>query len=102
MAHFIGHLQGARGPASRLGGKSSGIDATARGWDLGGNVNLQYNEQTEQDSISFTLDAGSNGRHSSKTILTLTQEEADKVLKGEIVLKVVLLHPSFDVDKAQV
>ena len=32
MAHFYGKLQGARGEASRLGHKSSGLRATAASW----------------------------------------------------------------------
>jgi len=35
MAQFRGTVQGSRGGASRLGGKSSGIDTTANGWDMG-------------------------------------------------------------------
>ena len=42
MAHFRGTLQGARGEASRLGGKGSGLVATAASWQGGVRVYL-YN-----------------------------------------------------------
>ena len=32
MAHYYAKIQGARGPASRLGSKQSGINATIAGW----------------------------------------------------------------------
>jgi hypothetical protein len=39
MAHFYGLLQGARGEASRLGTKSSGLQTVAASWQ--GAVNVQ-------------------------------------------------------------
>lgn len=58
MAHFIGYLQGNRGAASRLGTKNSGVDVTARGWNIGGSVRVYHAEG--KDYVVFTLDGGSN------------------------------------------
>jgi len=68
MAHFIGNLQGNRGKTSRLGSKESGMDATARGWNIGGLISVFYNEDKKIDVIRFILDGGSNGGQSSKVI----------------------------------
>ncbi len=41
MARYRGTVQGQRGQASRLGGKSSGIVVKAGGWDIGAEVVVQ-------------------------------------------------------------
>ena len=43
MARFIGYVQGQRGEASRLGSPSSGIEAEARGWNVGVKVTGHVN-----------------------------------------------------------
>ena len=58
MAHFIGKLQGARGTASRLGTKSSGISAAAQGWDIGGRIECNHMDGT--DYVTLFLTHGSN------------------------------------------
>lgn len=40
MARYMGTLQGARGPASRLGGKDSGLKVIAASWQGGVKVEL--------------------------------------------------------------
>lgn len=40
MAHFLGTIQGARGEASRLGGKDSGLRAVAASWSGSVRVSL--------------------------------------------------------------
>jgi len=49
MAHFYGTLQGARGAASRLGHKSSGIRTCAASWSGAIRVEVYYNEETGKD-----------------------------------------------------
>jgi len=61
MAHFIGYVKGNRGEASRLGSKSSGMDATARGWNIGGSVWVGYDEERGEDFVDLQIDSGSNG-----------------------------------------
>lgn len=61
MAQYMGTVQGNRGGASRLGSKNSGMDATARGWNIGGSVWVSYNEKEDRDEVTITLDGGSNG-----------------------------------------
>jgi hypothetical protein len=48
MAHFLGALRGARGPASRLGTKSSGLTVTAASWQGAVETDLY-----ERDGIDF-------------------------------------------------
>ena len=51
MSHFYSRIQGSRGPATRTGGKSSGITASAFGWDLGGTVTMSYSEELSTDIV---------------------------------------------------
>lgn len=89
MAHFIGYVQGARGEASRLGSKSSGIDATGRGWNIGGSVMLRSNEskdeegkKIERDSVTLSVDSGSNHRGDSYEVACFEEgENGERVLK---------------------
>ena len=48
MAHFYGTLQGSRGLASRLGGKSSGLNVVAASWQGAVSVALR-----EVDGVDF-------------------------------------------------
>jgi len=61
MAQYRASVQGQRGGASRLGGKSSGISASVHGWHLGVNVSAHYNESTDCDVIAVAINGGSNG-----------------------------------------
>lgn len=58
MGRFIVSSQDHRGPASRLGTPSSGVQAHARGWDLGGRVSMY--DSGGRDRMEFTLTGGSN------------------------------------------
>ena len=50
MAHFIGFVTGnARAAASRLGTKRNGINAEARGWDIGGVVEVHHDASLGAD-----------------------------------------------------
>jgi hypothetical protein len=61
VAHFFGTLVGCRGQASRLGSKDSGIDVTARGWNIGGSASVRYNSAKDRDEVDVYVDHGSNG-----------------------------------------
>ncbi len=58
MARFIGFLKGSRGEVTRLGTPSSGISATAQGWNIGGRVETE--NRSNVDHVTFTLTAGTN------------------------------------------
>ncbi len=66
MARFIGFLRGGRGEVSRLGTPSSGIVATAQGWDIGGEVTIH--DANGVDIVEFTLTRGSRKAGSPVTI----------------------------------
>ncbi len=57
MARFIGRLQGARGPASRLGTAKSGLLVTANGWHIGARIELDASG--DEDIITLSLTGGS-------------------------------------------
>ncbi len=67
MGHFIGYLKGNRGEASRLGSKDSGMSAIARGWNIGAQVWVGYDEEKGLDFVDVTIDGGSNGRSKTKS-----------------------------------
>lgn len=49
MAHFIGYVQGDRGPASRRGSKKNGLEVKAKGWHGAIFVAVWHNETTGHD-----------------------------------------------------
>ena len=53
MAHFYGTLKGARGEASRLGTKSSGLRTVAASWQ--GAVDVWLYEKDGRDYASISL-----------------------------------------------
>jgi len=55
MGHFRGVIEGARGAASRLGTKKSGIDANIASWSGAVNVRLWYDERTDTDMAMVSL-----------------------------------------------
>lgn len=61
MARFYAEIQGNKGSASRLGSKSSGMDAYVNGWDIGVHIRA-YVKTDERDAIFITPNGGSNGR----------------------------------------
>lgn len=54
MAHFYGEIQGARGPASRLGGKGSGLQVKAASWQGAVHVGL-YARDDGRDCARVSL-----------------------------------------------
>ena len=81
MAQYRASVQGQRGEASRLGGKSSGISAWVNGWHLGVNVSAHYNEMTDCDVIAVAINGGSNGGTPSYMV-TKEYRNAEGVLTG--------------------
>ena len=67
MAHFYGNMKGARGETTRCGNKSSGMFAHVRGWKLGVEVRMSYDEKTGEDICTVVLTDGSHATR-SKTI----------------------------------
>ncbi len=63
MSHFYVSAQGARGPVTRTGTKSSGIDAHVRGWDSGVKVlgRAYHSDGLKRDVFDVYATSGSNG-----------------------------------------
>jgi len=61
MAHFIADISGSRGPASRLGSKSSGIQSHTRGWAAGVEV-VGRNDAELGDVFDIYATTGSSPR----------------------------------------
>ena len=62
MAQYRGTIKGSRGEASRLGTKSSGLQVSANGWDIGVDVILRYDSQDQSDVVEVYLTGGSNDK----------------------------------------
>ena len=60
MAHFRGTVEGSRGEASRLGTKNSGLLVSANGWDIGVDVELDFDEDLHQDVVRVFKTEGTN------------------------------------------
>lgn len=54
MAHFRATIHGARGPASRLGGKSSGINANIASWQGAVSVYLSSQDGVDWADVRLT------------------------------------------------
>ena len=64
MARYRGTVQGQRGQASRLGGKSSGIVVRANGWGIGIYAEVRPCPTCGEDYAYASLTGGSGGdRH---------------------------------------
>lgn len=80
MAQFRGTIQGCRGAASRLGGKKSGLQVSANGWNIGIDVELYYDHETNKDIAVVSLTGGSN--HGLGTV-----KEIGRFVEGEETVK---------------
>lgn len=67
MAHFYGSIQGARGEATRLGHKSSGLTTVAASWAGAVRVTLSHDERTGRDMAHVEL-APWQGRGASREL----------------------------------
>jgi hypothetical protein len=59
MARFYGTLNAGRSTATKCGHPADGISATARGWDIGGEVSMRAKGDT--DTVHLEVTPGSNG-----------------------------------------
>ena len=66
MAQFRATIRGNRGQASRLGTKTSGIEAFVNGWDTGVAVVLDHSKG--KDRVKVYRTGGSNHSHSSELL----------------------------------
>ena len=78
MARFRGVVAGARGEASRLGHKNTGLTVRANGWSFGVRVDMTVNAAGE-DEATVTLTSGSNGCGLSKHVGTFTAKDLPEV-----------------------
>lgn len=60
MSHFYSIIQGHRGEATRTGTKSSGIKASAFGWDLGGTVECKYDPKLQTNVVHLYTSRDNN------------------------------------------
>lgn len=61
MAQFRGTIRGARGEASRLGGKESGLRVTANGWHGGVEVRAYHEDGEDHFDVYATDGSGYGG-----------------------------------------
>ena len=81
MAQFRASMQGQRGEASRLGGKSSGISARVNGWRLGIDVDGRYDEKTDSDVFTVAITQGSSYRGiATDYVIKETRNEAGQLI----------------------
>ena len=59
MAQFYAEIQGSRGSATRMGGKSSGIEGHIRGWRIGARVVCSHEDG--KDVVRIYKTGGSQG-----------------------------------------
>lgn len=73
MAQFRATIQGARGMASRLGHKNSGLHVTANGWNAGVTVDVAH--INGRDVFQVFRTGGSNNGWSRKLIAEFADGE---------------------------
>lgn len=75
MAHFYGELQGNRRKVTRCGDKRSGMWCHVRGWHVGVEVEIVYDEKNDQDVITISRTTGSSGLWGKEVIATIREGE---------------------------
>jgi hypothetical protein len=73
MAQYRAIIKGNRGEASRLGSKSSGLEARVNGWNVGVYVDIQHIEGKDRVFVYST--GGSNTPYKDKPIATIIEPE---------------------------
>jgi predicted nucleotidyltransferase len=68
MSHFYGGIHGARGPATRMGTKSSGFEAYAQGYGSRISVSFHYNNSQDCDAAGISISGGYNSGARTKYI----------------------------------
>lgn len=90
MAHFMGGVQGNRGEATRLGSKSSGIDAWVKSWNARAVCSIRNID--DKDVISF--DAETIGGNKKFIVelgnLSLDADEYFLLSNNEQIVKEIL------------
>lgn len=69
MAQYLGLVEGSRGPATRLGGKASGLRVEANGWACGIEVDVKHEDG--HDVFYVTLTGGSGCQRPRRPLLTV-------------------------------
>lgn len=77
MARFRATIQGMRGEASRLGSENSGINVSARGWDIGVTV-YGFVDKDGKDIFEVYQDGGSNGWGRGKMLARIVEGEGNE------------------------
>jgi hypothetical protein len=71
MAQFYAHIQGSRGPASRLGCKASGMNVSVKSWQ--GEITVRMNVVKDgTDWVSVWLGPHSNDNPSGRAVCLYT------------------------------
>ena len=82
MAQFYASIKGNRGEATRLGTKSSGMQAHIRGWAVGAQVWMTVDDNGE-DVVNIALTGGSNGSPAPVLLGTYKQTDLEKIHRLE-------------------
>lgn len=78
MSRFYGSLNGGRGESTRGGTTKTGINAHARGWNIGGKVSVH--DAGGKDTVTLYITGGSNG-HFSDVLIGMWQLVDGKPVK---------------------
>lgn len=82
MAHFYASIQGNRSERTCVGTKNSGIDGHVRGWDIGCESMVRWNEQEQRNEVTIYLTHGSGyGGPQNKCLGTFTLTKNGKSYK---------------------
>lgn len=87
MARFRGTIQGCRGPASRLGGKDSGLSVDGGGWHIGGSI--WCHDDDGADMVSICATGGSGGGSNVLLGIVTYQNGNRRVEIPESIIKAV-------------
>jgi hypothetical protein len=94
VAQFYAEIKGNRGPASRMGGKESGIWGHIRGWHVGARVECHYDEKTDTDIVRVYATKGSSGGGRETLIATIYENGAVQFAAGVEENFGITLHPA--------
>lgn len=75
MAQYYASIQGSGGQATKMGTKKTGINGHIRGWHIGAQVWMSYNEETGEDECTINLTGGSRGSLVDKQLGTFTVKD---------------------------
>ncbi len=95
MAQFRGTIEGARGSASRLGHKGSGLKVTANGWDTGARVYLDHRDGRDHVTVLRT-----GGSHGGPETVIAEWDEGGPVTGGVINSAAARQAPELEADRA--